>query len=39
MNPKMFKEFMDDPNIAQEIKDKLLLRVDIYANKIFQDML
>lgn len=39
MNPKMFKEFMDDPNVAQEVKDKLLRRVDLYANRSFQDML
>ena len=39
MNPKMFKEFMENPQIAQEIKDELLKRVDMYSNRIFQDML
>jgi hypothetical protein len=39
MNPQMFKEFMENPQIAQEIKDELLKRVDMYSNRIFQDML
>ena len=39
MNANAFKEFMDNPEISQAIKDKLVDRVNIYSNRIFQDML
>lgn len=39
MNANAFKEFMDNPEISQAIKDRLLDRVNIYSNRIFQDML
>ena len=39
MNADAFKAFMERTDISQAVKDKLLDRVNIYSNRIFQDML
>jgi hypothetical protein len=39
MNADAFKAFMNRTDISQAVKDKLLDRVNIYSNRIFQDML
>lgn len=39
MNADAFKAFMARTDISQAVKDKLLDRVNIYSNRIFQDML
>lgn len=39
MNADAFKEFMDNKEISQAVKDRLLDRINIYSNRIFQDML
>ena len=38
-NADAFKRFMDDVNIPQELKDKVLDSVKIYSWRIFKDML
>ena len=39
MNPHLFEEFMNNPEVSKEIKDKLLDRVNNYSNRLLQDML
>lgn len=39
MNAEAFDEFMQRSDISQAVKDKLLDRVNIYSNRIFNNML